>query len=141
MQRGPSQSRSPSILGLYIRQLGGRTENMKRRKKPTRNVVPPMDIRSPESPEEVKRREHEQGLEDFRYAARRVDMERRLLELVLAERAADQQSAKTAGRSDTGSAPSVGSNLARFREECSWTIEELAEKVELDRRTVFRHLR
>jgi DNA-binding XRE family transcriptional regulator len=111
----------------------------KRKKRAAESGNLPAGTRPPVSPEESNRIGHEQALEDYKYAVGRLELEERMVKLVLREREADQQ--KTAPHLRISSPSSLGSNLERLRNECGWTVEALAEAVEVERRTVFRHLK
>src|SRR5262245_29790363 len=95
---------------------------------------------APLSFEEFKRREHEQALKDFRNAERQFETQKRLVELVVAERDLLERERRENGQEAAGPS-SLGANITWFRLECGWTIEELATAVEVDKTTVLRHIK
>src|SRR5215470_7448682 len=80
---------------------------------------------APVSFEEFKRREHQQGLENLRQAARRLETQKRLVDLVLAERDLLEGHRRENGQ-DAAGPLSFGENINRLRLECGWTIDDLA---------------
>jgi hypothetical protein len=69
-------------------------------------------------------------------AQEQVLYEKRLAEL----RQSEQNKAPELLPPVTFKQESIANQLGRLREECRWTIDQLAEKIQVDRRTVQRHL-
>jgi len=120
-----------------VRRMDFKKEDMAKRKKQTPKTGVDKVSEAPVSFEEFKRREHEQALEDFRHAVTHFEIQERVAKSIVRQTLAEGE---ILGRQKAEHTKSVlASNIKRLREECGWTVDELSDKVGLDRRTVLRH--
>jgi DNA-binding XRE family transcriptional regulator len=87
----------------------------------------------PVSFEDYKKSEHKKALEDFSYVLRQFDIQKSMVELALAELGRDTK--------ELPEASVLSTNLDRFRLECGYTFEDLADAMGVDKKTVIRNIR